>query len=232
MTSDAKLAAKTALSVAFEAAGLLAVLKGAQLLSAQSISVLSTTVLGGLPVVEWLALFAVIFTAPFLKDIIAGGVSTAGIQVMRPDKVPGDSDWYSKMLKPWFHPPGWVFAVMWVVVSKPTQLWAVSRLLVAANSAESESEELAMPWHELAVYCVHLSLGDGWNDVYFGAQRLGLGLVVIVAQYATLVRSYLLFREVDPEAGGFLLPTIGWMTVAVALNEEVYRLNPSKKEKE
>ena len=225
---------KTAISVAFEAVGLLAVLKGAQLLSAQSIPVLSTTIVGGLPVVEWMSLFIVIFNAPFVKDIIAGGISTAGIQIMRPDKFPGDSDWNEKLAKPWFYLPGWVFAVMWVLVSKPTQLWAVSRLLVAA-SAESESDSSEadgeVPWHELAVYCVHLALGDGWNDVYMGAKRLGLGLVIIVVQYATLVRSYLLFREVDPEAGKFLLPTLGWMAVAVALNEEVYRLNPSKKEK-
>ena len=79
---------KTAISVAFEAVGLLAVLKGAQLLSAQSIPVLSTTIVGGLPVVEWAAMFLVIFNAPVIKNVIDGGISVASNQVLRPNVLP------------------------------------------------------------------------------------------------------------------------------------------------
>ena len=171
---------------------------------------------------EWAAMFLVIFNAPVIKNVIDGGISVASNQVLRPNVLPASGDWYGKLAKPWFNPPGWVFPVMWVLISKPTQLWAVSRLMKAASPTA--------PWRpELAVYCAQLSLGDSWNSVFFGCQRIGLGLVTIGAQWGTLVASALLFRKIDPMAGKLLLPTIGWLAVAVALNSEIYRLNLSKK---
>lgn len=75
---------------------------------------------------------------------------------------------------------------------------------------------------------LQVSLGDVWNQIFFGCQRVRLGSYTIGTFYATLVASAVLFARIDQTAGLFLLPTIGWVTVATLLNLEIDRLNPPK----
>lgn len=116
---------------------------------------------------------------------------------------------------------GWLFPIMWLVVSKPTQYMAVSKLL-AADAATPPRKELSIA---LLAYCTHLSLGDAWNKVFFGLECTGRGLAVIVAFWSVLWLSAYLFLRVDKMAGLLLLPTCLWVTVAAALNWSIYILN-------
>jgi benzodiazapine receptor len=215
---DGILLLKSGVSVAMETLGLLGVLFIGQQLA--TLPMFPTVVFQGLPVVQWASLVMIAFNASAIKNIVDGGITTASNQVLKPNVVPGDPTWYSKLKKPWFTPPGWLFPIMWVIVSKPTQIWAVSRLLKTATTT---------PWPALAVYCTHLSLGDTWNSVFFGCQRVEAGAVVIGTFWSALVASGLVFGALDKMAGMLLLPTIGWVTVASALNFEIYRLNKSER---
>ena len=104
---------------------------------------------------------AVVFGSSYFGQIIDIGMSAATRQVMSPNEIPGDADWYLNLKKPSWNPPGWLFPIMWLIVSKPTQLTAVWRLMTNA----SEKNDCAFPF---AIYCAHLSLGDAWNKVFFG----------------------------------------------------------------
>jgi len=106
---------------------------------------------------------------------------------------------------------------MWLIVCKPTQLVAVSRILKSGVSSKC--------WPVLAVYCTHLSLGDAWNEVFFGCQRIGLGAVVVSAFFGFLLASATLFYDVDEMAGKFMIPTCAWVFVATALNLSIYFQN-------
>ena len=112
---------------------------------------------------------------------------------------------------------GWLFPIMWLIVSKPTQLVGVWRLITSVSDAET-----SLP---LLVYCLHLSLGDAWNKVFFGLQCTGRGLVVISAFWTALLTSVYLFYQADSTAGLFLVPTFLWVTVATSLNASIYQLN-------
>lgn len=115
---------------------------------------------------------------------------------------------------------GWLFPIMWLIVSKPTQFMAVSKLL--ATSTRSNNKELFIP---LLAYCTHLSLGDAWNKVFFGLECTGRGLAVIFTFWSALwICAYLFYRE-DQIAGILLLPTCLWVTVATALNWSINLLN-------
>lgn len=217
--SDAQLGLKAAVSVAGETLGLLAVLKLAQLLS-QLPWFAQWPVLNDVPLVQWLSFVFIIFNASAVKSLMDGGLSIASAQVWRPNVVPGDPAWYGGLQKPWFNPPGWLFPVMWIGVSKPTQLLAVLRLWKASSGS--------LRWLALSLYCVHLSLGDVWNQIFFGCQRLCLGYHTIVMFWWTLLASILVFGAVDGTAGVWLLPTFGWVSVALALNSEIARLNAAK----
>ena len=122
-----------------------------------------------------------------------------------------------------------VSPIMWLVVSKPTQIIAVSKVLKIAKSASSSSDldivVTKLPIPALAVYCAHLSLGDAWNKVFFGLQCTGRGAAVITLFWGLLLTSAYLFYSIDPSAGTFLLPTCGWVSVATALNWNIYLNN-------
>ena len=105
---------------------------------------------------------------------------------------------------------------MWLIVSKPTQLMGVSRMLESKDGPH---------WGRLALYTTHLALGDSWNQVFFGCQRVGLGAIVIGIFWDMLAISSWAFYQVDPKAGILLLPTQAWVTVATALNLSIYKLN-------
>lgn len=150
-----------------------------------------------------------------MATIADGSLSAATNQVLMPNMVPGDPNWYAGLNRPWWEPPGWVFPIMWLIVSKPTQFVAVWRLLKVDK----------IPWEIVGVYCFHLALGDLWNKVFFGYQCIGLGVGVITLFWGVLLTSAFLFRTVDEVSGNFMLPTCAWVTVATCLNWSIYFRN-------
>ncbi|EJK47530.1 hypothetical protein THAOC_33741 [Thalassiosira oceanica] len=145
------------------------------------------------------ALVLIIFGSASFGSLIDGGLSAASRQVLAPNEIAGDADWYDKLEKPSWNPPGWLFPIMWLIVSKPTQLVGVWKLITSVSDAET-----SLP---LLVYCLHLSLGDAWNKVFFGLQCTGRGLVVISSFWTALLTSVYLFYQADSTAGLFLVPT-------------------------
>ena len=208
---------KVALSALFEAAALLGTISLGK--TAATCSSLKIPQVHGLPATVWVALFSTIFASSFFGSFVDGGLSAATNQLLDPNVVPGEANWYSSLQKPWWEPPGWVFPIMWLVVSKPTQIAAVARLLKTKGDST--------PWRELAVYCAHLSLGDAWNKVFFGFQCPGRGAAVITTFFGLLLTSAWLFASVDELAGKLMLPTCAWVFVATALNWSIYLKNKS-----
>jgi benzodiazapine receptor len=176
----------------------------------------------GLPLSLWITLTSAIFGSSFYGSLVEGGLSQATRQVLNPNVLPGEPNWYKSLKRPWWEPPGWVFPIMWVIVSKPTQLLAVTRLISSQNVDRSI---LTLPRNELLVYCIYLALGDAWNKVFFGMQSPGLGVVVITTFFAFLLASTYLFYSIDQLAGRFMLPTCAWVLGATALNWSIYLSN-------
>jgi benzodiazapine receptor len=220
--TNAQVALKAAITATLETIGLMGVIAGAKMAAKKYSIPLLSKVVNGLPVIQWASLVFVIFSPSTIKNMIEGGVSAASNQVLNPSAVPGQGEWYANLKKPLFNPPGWLFPIMWLIVSKPTQMIAVSKILKAVDPAPW--------WPALTVYCAHLSLGDAWNDVFFGCERIGLGAGVISTFYGMLLTSAKLFGDLNGDAGLFMLPTCGWVTVATALNLAIYRLNPGEVE--
>ncbi|KAH8075830.1 benzodiazepine receptor [Aureococcus anophagefferens] len=89
-------------------------------------------------------------------------------------------------------------------------LLAVTRVMGRLEDGE-EPPWLAPP------YCGHLALG-AWNKVFFGAQQVRTGALFITAFYGALVAAAVLFYGMDQVAGLYMLPTVGWVTIAASLN--------------
>jgi len=123
-----------------------------------------------LPLLELMASFFVIFGSSFVGALVDGGLSAATKIALNPNQVLGNP-WYANLKKPFWNPPGWLFPIMWLLVSKPTQLCAVSRILkygiiTKVDEVEDEVEGRAavstvvIPMFALAVYTTHRALGD------------------------------------------------------------------------
>jgi len=170
--------------------------------------------------VELLASFLVVFGSSFVGAIVDGGMSAATNQALNPNKVLGDPDWYKNLVKPSWNPPGWVFPIMWLIVSKPTQLCALSRMIKFGTNGNKKESMLA-----LAAYTTHLALGNAWNKVFFGLECVERGTVVITAFFGVLLASTYLIYNIDKGAGYYMLPTCGWVSVATALQYSIYFKN-------
>lgn len=181
------------------------------------LKILPSETVRGLSAAEWAACFVVIFGSSVIGGIADGGLRVASNQILMPTSVAGNPEWYKSLDRPDWEPPGWVFPIMWLLISKPTQLLALSRICHLANAAEED-----LPWLPLSVYCAHLALGDAWNKVFFGQQQVKTGVLVITIFYAALCASAFLFYDLDQVAGLYMLPTVLWVTVATSLNWSIY----------
>ena len=211
--SNPVLFAKIALNAIFETGAMVGILVGGQKLAKRTTAV---PTFAGISIIQWIGLFSIIFASSLIGSLVGGGLSVATNQILDPNVVPGDPNWYANLQKPSWNPPAWLFPIMWLIVSKPTQMVAVSRIL-------RQSTHVNVP--VLAIYCAHLALGDAWNKVFFGMQCPGRGVAVIAAFFAMLLTSAYVFYQVEPLAGLFLLPTCGWVLVATALNWSIYLKN-------
>ena len=166
-----------ALGAVFEAGALLGVVKAARALPPGAseviarLKILPSDTVKGLPAAEWFAWCVIIFGSSAVGSVVDGSLRAATNQILMPTRVAGEQGWYASLDKPRWEPPGYVFPIMWLLVSKPTQLLAVAKV---CSSGTSEGEEAAaLPWvPQLAAYCLHLALGDAWNKVFFGQQKV------------------------------------------------------------
>ena len=166
-----------ALGAVVEAGALLGVVKAARALPPGAseviarLKILPSDTVKGLPAAEWFAWCIIIFGSSAVGSVVDGSLRAATNQILMPTRVAGEQGWYASLDKPRWEPPGYVFPVMWLLVSKPTQLLAVAK--VCASGTSEGEEAAALPWvPQLAAYCLHLALGDAWNKVFFGQQKV------------------------------------------------------------
>jgi translocator protein len=120
---------------------------------------------------------------------------------------------YDRLDLPPFAPPGWVFGPVWTVLYV---LIAVSGWLVWREVGLDRS---------IGVYAVQLVLNALWTPIFFAGDRYGLALVEIVVLLAAVVATTVLFRPRSRTAAALLVPYVGWVAFATALNAGIVLAN-------
>ena len=122
--------------------------------------------------------------------------------------------WYRDLKKPSWTPPDWAFPVMWTTIY----------LLISfagARAAVLPGNEYAM-----AFWAMQIGFNALWTPVFFGLRRLKGALIVMAFLWLSVLGAFVTHWQLDLWAGLALLPYLGWVTVAGALNLSVARLNP------
>lgn len=127
-----------------------------------------------------------------------------------------DPAWYAGLRKPSFNPPDWLFAPVWTMLYI---LIALSAWLVWRPGGRAGARTALVWWG------AQLALNAAWTPIFFGAHRIGLALIVIVALIVAIAGTILAFRRHSALAAAMLVPYLAWVCFATILNASIWRLN-------
>ena len=132
--------------------------------------------------------------------------------------VTGPGSWYAGLAKPFFTPPGWVFAPVWITLFL---LMGAALYLVWQEGTGNREVRTA-----LVLFGVQFLLNIIWSFLFFGLRSPLLGLADIVLLWLAIAATIVAFYRVKRKAAYLLLPYLVWVTLAMALNGSVYLMNP------
>lgn len=127
------------------------------------------------------------------------------------------SDWYSRIEKPAWTPPNWLFAPVWtfLYISMAIAAWLVWRKFGAAGASAA-----------ISMFVVQLIFNALWSYLFFGLRSPGIAFLDIAILFAAIVITAVLFWRHVPFAGVLMLPYAVWVGYASTLNWAIWRMNP------
>jgi benzodiazapine receptor len=125
--------------------------------------------------------------------------------------------WYVTLNKPFFTPPNWLFAPVWLTLYT---LMGISLFLVWRLGVQDPHVQIA-----LSVFGIQLLLNAFWSIAFFGLRSPLAGLLVILMLWIAIAATIVKFLPLSKPAGLLLIPYILWVTIAAALNVAIVLLN-------
>ena len=125
--------------------------------------------------------------------------------------------WYVTLNKPFFTPPNWLFAPVWLTLYT---LMGISLFLVWRLGVHDRPVQIA-----LVIFGVQLLLNAFWSIAFFGLRSPLAGLIVILMLWIAIAATISKFLPLSKPAGLLLIPYILWVTIAAALNLAIVLLN-------
>ncbi|MEM6827722.1 MAG: TspO/MBR family protein [Pseudomonadota bacterium] len=128
-----------------------------------------------------------------------------------------DTFWFQNLTKPAIFPPPALFGVVWSI------LFVMIGFAVAlvASAWGAYGRGLA-----LIAFVPHFLITTAWTAVFFGMESMQGGLVVLGAAVVTLLPVIWLFFRIRRSAALLLVPYLGWLCFASALNYQFIAENP------
>ncbi|MBD0413047.1 TspO/MBR family protein [Oryzicola mucosus] len=125
--------------------------------------------------------------------------------------LPGE--WYASLQKPAFNPPNWVFGPAWTI------------LYILIGIAGWRIWEIDRYGGAMKLWLLQMALNFCWSPAFFGAQRIGLALVIIFLLLLTILAFIGVAARRDKMAALLFVPYAGWVAFATALNASIWMLN-------
>lgn len=143
-----------------------------------------------------------------------GALSVAALAVGGRLTSLGFGPWYDALNKPWFQPPGWVFAPVWttIFVLLTLSTWQVARRPGSAGA--------------LRLYAVQLALNVCWSLFFFARHEPLTALLVIALLDAVVLAMVFAYGRIRRSAGWMLVPYAVWLGLASGINAWIVVHNP------
>jgi tryptophan-rich sensory protein len=125
--------------------------------------------------------------------------------------------WFDALRKPSFMPPGAAFGIVWPI------LYAMLGIALAMILSEPQSPRRKAA---LTLFFVQLALNFAWSPIFFALHDIGLANIVIFAMAAIAAAAAGQFLRLRRAAGLLMVPYLGWLVFAAALNSTIQGLNP------
>ena len=143
---------------------------------------------------------------PFVAAVLA--VSMTG-SLFRP------GDWYQRLDKPSWTPPGWLFAPAWALLYVAI---AVAGWLVWQQAGFGPA---------LMVWAIQLIFNGAWSYVMFGRKQIGTAMLTLCGLWLCGAVFAWMAWPISQSASMLFWPYLAWVSFAGALNFSIWRRNPS-----
>jgi benzodiazapine receptor len=153
--------------------------------------------------------------APHFAITSAAVAATAAIGGLGTDI---GSRWYRHLDKPAWQPPGAAFGPAW------TTLYGLMAVASARTLDRLEEPEERRAF--ATAFGANLVLNAGWSWLFFRARRPRWALAEILLMEASTLDLTRRAVKADTTAGKMLVPYVGWVAFATALNAAIARRNP------
>jgi benzodiazapine receptor len=122
--------------------------------------------------------------------------------------------WYSKIKKPSFNPPSWIFGPVWTILYL---LMGISLYLVW-NSGKITTLVII-------IFSIQLILNMVWSFLFFGIKKPGYAFAEIILLWISIISMMFVFYQISNIAGLIQIPYLMWVTFASVLNFSLWKLN-------
>ena len=130
---------------------------------------------------------------------------------------PAIPTWYATLKKPFFTPPNWIFAPVWISLFL---LMGISFFIVWQKKLDQPAAKNA-----IIFFFVQLILNILWSMAFFGLQSPLIGLIDIILLWIAILITTTKFFRVSRLAGFLFLPYLFWVSFAAVLNFFLWILN-------
>jgi len=130
---------------------------------------------------------------------------------------PAIESWYVYLDKPFFTPPNWLFAPVWLVL--------YVMMGIAAGLIWNEGWGNKAVKKGLSLFAVQLVLNAAWSQLFFGLKNPALALADILLLAAAITACIFSFSKIKPAAAWLMAPYLIWVLYATALNIGIVALN-------
>ncbi|WP_058366173.1 TspO/MBR family protein [Haloparvum sedimenti] len=143
-----------------------------------------------------------------------------------------DAAWFRALELPAFYPPNWAFGVVWPILYA---LIGIAAYLVYREGRARDAAAVGMGGQKkggllptdptarlaLGLFAVQLAVNVAWSPVFWGLQRVDLGLAVLVLLIGLVGATVAAFARVDRRAAALLVPYLAWVCFATVLNAAI-----------
>jgi translocator protein len=122
---------------------------------------------------------------------------------------------YAQLARPSWAPPASLFGPVWTALYL---MMGIAAFLVSRSEHEGARRALIL-------FAAHLPVNALWSWLFFYFKTGAGAFACIIVIWLMIVALVVLFGRIRPLASAMLLPYLGWVTFATALNYAIWQRN-------